>query len=244
MRRNSLFWGVIILVAGVLMLLINWGILPGNFWQVFWPVLLILLGVWFLVGPYLFRKDMLKEETVEIPLQADTFADIRVAHGAGELNITGSARPGMLVDGTAVGGAEVELERKPDRTKVKLRANNDFFFGITPANFHGLNWNLGLTTEIPLRLKLETGASSTEITMPAAAGATQAEIKCGAAGVKIQVPGGVAARIRIKSGMAGIMVDPARFPAVMGGYESPDFATAANKIDLNVETGMGSIEIR
>ena len=35
-------------------------------------------------------------------------------------------------------------------------------------------------------------------------------------------------------------VDQARFPASAGGYESPDYATAANRVDIDVQGGVGS----
>ena len=38
--------------------------------------------------------------------------------------------------------------------------------------------------------------------------------------------------------------DSASFPAAAGGYESPDYDSAANKVDIFVETGVGSVEIR
>lgn len=44
-RRNGLFWGSILILAGVLLLLNNLGYL-GGFWRFFWPLLLILLGLW------------------------------------------------------------------------------------------------------------------------------------------------------------------------------------------------------
>jgi hypothetical protein len=54
----------------------------------------------------------------------------------------------------------------------------------------------------------------------------------------------VAARIFVKSGLSGITVDQARFNRIGENYESPDYATAANKMEINVETGVGSVDIR
>jgi hypothetical protein len=69
-------------------------------------------------------------------------------------------------------------------------------------------------------------------------------VKSGAAAVSLRLPEGVAGRIYIQSGLAGISVDTSRFPQVSGGYETPGYGTAANKADIRIETGVGSIDIR
>jgi hypothetical protein len=40
-------FGSILVVIGVVALLDNFGILPGNFWDFFWPALLVLVGLSF-----------------------------------------------------------------------------------------------------------------------------------------------------------------------------------------------------
>ena len=93
-------------------------------------------------------------------------------------------------------------------------------------------------------LRLETGASSTDITLPAKAGYTKAKINAGAASASVRVPSGVAARIQVSGGLASINVDPDRFPRQGGIYQSPDYDAASNKVDLTIDTGVGSISVR
>jgi hypothetical protein len=38
-------------------------------------------------------------------------------------------------------------------------------------------------------------------------------------------------------------VDQARFPKTLEGYASPDYATAANRADIDVRGAMGSIQV-
>jgi hypothetical protein len=123
---------------------------------------------------------------------------------------------------------------------------------------------VGLSPEIPLKLafktgasesvldlsklkvtnlSVETGASSTEITLPANASMTSAQVKSGVAAVKMHIPAGVGARIHIKSGLSGINVDTARFVRDGEDYVSTDYASALNKLDLAVDTGVGSVDI-
>jgi hypothetical protein len=58
----------------------------------------------------------------------------------------------------------------------------------------------------------------------------------------VTVPDGVAARIRVDQGISEVRVDP-RFPLVGGVYKSPDYETAANAVDLDIDAGAASIRI-
>jgi hypothetical protein len=93
-------------------------------------------------------------------------------------------------------------------------------------------------------LELHTGASDTRIVLPQAAGATSVRADTGAAALTIEIPEGVAARIRTRVVLGSVQVDETRFPRVEGGYESPDYATAANRVDIEVQGGVGSLRVR
>ena len=93
-------------------------------------------------------------------------------------------------------------------------------------------------------LQLKTGASASEVFLPAYAKMTTVKIGSGAAAVSVHVPPGVAARIHVKSGLASIDVDPRRFPRDGEWYVSPDYGTAQNRAQIEVETGVGAVSIR
>ena len=38
-------------------------------------------------------------------------------------------------------------------------------------------------------------------------------------------------------------IDEATFPRTSGGYESPDYAGATNRVDLDLQGGVGSIRV-
>jgi hypothetical protein len=90
-------------------------------------------------------------------------------------------------------------------------------------------------------LKLDTGASETRLTLPAQ-GRVRADLDFGAASMDITIPDGVAARIRVDQGVSEVRIDP-RFPLVGGMYKSPDFESAANSVDLDIDAGAASIKI-
>jgi hypothetical protein len=93
-------------------------------------------------------------------------------------------------------------------------------------------------------IRLETGASSTEIFLPEQAGYTRAEFEFGSASMELHVPQNVAAKIKVHGALMNTEdIDKTRFPLTGEGYCSPDYATAANKIDITIEAGVGKIVI-
>ena len=65
----------------------------------------------------------------------------------------------------------------------------------------------------------------------------------GAASLTLEVPAGVAARIRTKITLGSTQVDEARFPRSASGYESPDYGTAGNRVDIDASGGVGSLRV-
>lgn len=48
-RNPGVFWGVVLVILGVLFLLANSGVLTNINWDYVWPLFLIALGVWLIV---------------------------------------------------------------------------------------------------------------------------------------------------------------------------------------------------
>ena len=72
---------------------------------------------------------------------------------------------------------------------------------------------------------------------------TTVRAESGAASLTFEVPSGVAARIRTRMAIGSTQIDQARFPSTAGGYESPDFATAANRVEIDLQGGVGSVRV-
>jgi hypothetical protein len=91
---------------------------------------------------------------------------------------------------------------------------------------------------------MSVGAASAWVRFPAAAGLTTAHISGGASTLTLEIPDGVAAQIQHQGGLSTLNVDQSRFPQVSDSlFRSPDYDTAANKVDLSIETGVTSIQI-
>lgn len=254
----SLTWPVAWIVVGGLLLASTTGSLaigPGELIERYWPWALIVLGVWFLIGAIVPGAG--PRETLAVPLAGVDAASVRISFGAGELTIRPAAA-GMLVDGTCRGGVKV---RTAGRGQVEL--SQDLEHGM-PWFDRASAWDVGLTAEVPLDLRLDTGAyrgridlgalrvahlelhtgaSETHVRLPAAAGMTTVRTESGAASLVLEVPPGVAARIRSRMALGSTSVDEARFPRVGDGWESPDYASASDRIDIDAQGGVGSLRV-
>ncbi len=265
MRRSGLLWGIVLLLVGTLLLLSNLGIVTVNLWSAFLAVALIVFGVgllWNVVG----GLDSSEGELVTIPLGDILGARIRVQHGAGRLRVDGSASAGMLVEGTFGSGLDVRKRRLGDEVELELSPGG-FPAVFAPWNWStgGIGWAFGLSPEIPMTLgvetgaseaqldlrdlritdlRLETGASSVEVTLPARAGHLRAHVEAGAAAIMVRVPEGVAANIRFQGALASVDVDQQRFPRSGDAYRSPEYEETEHRVDLEVEAGLGSLTVR
>jgi hypothetical protein len=258
MYRGPIFIPLTLIVVGILLLGSNLGYFSFDFWRfiaTWWPLLLIIGGLDILVGSI--RARNVKAQTLAFDLGTSPQADVSINFGAGDLAI-GKAAPGKIVDGTFEG--EVRYDVKPDgRVWLKLEPLN--WWGWNPR---GYRWNVGLTDAVPLKLSLDggaananvdltdlkatdvrvkTGASSTVVRLPRAAGMTMVRINAGAASVKLIVPEGVGARIRSSMAVGSNNIDQQRFPRSGGDYVSADYDTAPNKIDIQFEGGVGSLAV-
>ncbi len=201
-------------------------------------------------------------DRLAIPLEGAADAEVMVTFGAGHLRI-GTATPGMLVDGSFAGGVRVERGGGPGRVRLAPPAPP---WSWSP-NREPYTWTMGVSAEVPLRLRVEsgaadaeldlsglrlaelrlrTGASETRVALPAGAGYSRVDAEGGAAAIHFRVPDGVAARIRSSIALGSSDVDAARFPrnAEGSGWESADFATAANRVEIEVRGGVGSVSVR
>jgi hypothetical protein len=254
-----LIWPVAWIGVGFVLLMSTTGrlgIAPGDLVSQWWPAVPIGIGIWFLVAS-VWPGRKAPVEQLDLPIEAAPSAEVRIRFGAGELDVS-RAPAGRLVSGTFAGGVGV-THRGPG--SIDLEPD---FSGGWPGWDRPFQWRFGLTGEVPLdlriesgaarskldleelhlrRLELKTGASDTRIRLPRAAGSTAVRAETGAAALTIEIPEGVAARIRSQMALGSTSVDENRFPRTAGGYASPDFETAANRVELDLQGGVGSIRI-
>ncbi len=251
-------WPIAWVVVGALLLLSTTGNLgsgPGELISDWWPLALVVLGIWFLIGAIVPSSG--SAEALVLPIGGATSANVRIQYGAGELT-THAAAAGNLVDGQFVGGVSHRNDG-PGRVELRQDTSNGW-----PWFDRRFAWDVGLTAELPLDLRvdggatrmvldlrdlkvrsleLHTGASGTRVLLPRSAGATAVRAESGAAELVFEVPPGVAARIRSRMVLGSTQIDQGRFPPTAVGYESIDYASAENRVDIDVQGGVGSLKV-
>lgn len=262
MLRTRSFFGVLLVVGGALLLLDSLGLLPVDLAGVWWPLLILAVGLWLVLGGLRGRREP-ESESLTIPLEGASSARLRLRHGAGRLQIQSADEDSQLLHGEFVGGVDSRVRRSGDRLEVELSIRRDWWPDFVDWR-GGFGWTLGLRPDVPLELELETGAgetslelddlqvrklriktgaSSTTARLPAHAGQTAVSVEAGVASVELHVPDGVAAQIRSRGGLTEVQVDQQRFPRSGDRYESPDFASAPNRVEIDIQAGVGSIKV-
>ncbi|MHB1133557.1 MAG: LiaI-LiaF-like domain-containing protein [Chloroflexota bacterium] len=198
-------------------------------------------------------------------------ATVTLNHGFGSLQLGATAaNSGLLVDAALPrpehGQVVRSVDRQGERATVTFR---DRWNGSTPAVLDGdeYNWNVQLSPLVATDLRVDSGASSVNLdlrdlnvrsaTLNTGAGSTTVfapragqsslNIKAGAAAIDVTVPEGTAARVTVKNGIGSTSVDQRRFPTVGSSnntYQSPNYATAANRVDITIESGVSSVTVR
>jgi hypothetical protein len=255
----SLLWPLAWIGVGALLLASTTGRLalsPVELVAAWWPVALIIVGCWYLVASIWPRRRT--ADTLTLPVAGADQAFVGITFGSGELRV-GRGRPGLLIDGRFEGPAEYRatgvgrVEVRPDVAAAAL------------AGGRPTTWQLGLTAEVPLDLRVDTGAgralldltelrvrlldirtgaSETRVRLPSAAGQTWVRTQTGVSSLVLEVPDGVAARIRTSMALGRTVVDTDRFPPTAEGYASPDLALSPHRIEIDVQGGVGAVTIR
>jgi cell wall-active antibiotic response 4TMS protein YvqF len=158
--------------------------------------------------------------------------------GVGQLEFQSSGRDGPPVFPPFGGGgsdqAHMDLNLAPNVPITSLNIQT----GATDARLDLSNLHVA-------SLDMSIGAATAWVRFPEAAGLTTAHISGGASTITLEVPQGVAAQIQYHGGLSTLNVDQSRFPPASDSvFRSPDYDTAANKIDLSIETGATTITVQ
>ena len=260
MKRDNLFWGTALILAGLLLYLQTQGIIR-NVFTYLWPLALILVGSWIILNVY-WPPTVATGETFSVPLGGARSARLQFAYGMGQLEIAGGAPAGVGLVGSSAVGMSHSSRLDGDRLEVRVDAGPSFLPFLGPSA--GV-WRFQLTQDVPLslivetgasalnadlrdvlvtRLHVKTGASSSNIVMPAR-GASVLDVESGAASVNVRIPEGTAARIRAVENINSLQVDTSRFPRLDTGiYQSPDFDASSNRTEINIQSGLGSVSVQ
>ncbi len=261
MRRGELFWGALLVILGVLFFLQAGGYITGDVFGWFWPIFIIAIGVWILLGGSVWRSRYETAEKFSVPLQEAREASLSIEHGVGRIELRAGANPGDFLTGASGVGMEKKIRLNEGKLEVELQAGPSFIPFVGPE---GGVWQYRLSADIPITLKIEAGASRLDLdltdlrvthfaydggasnlnlTLPARVESMLADIDAGAASINVRVPEGVALRFRTK-GVGSVHVNEQRFPMRETGlYQSADYDAAKYRADLTVDGGATSVTV-
>jgi len=195
--------------------------------------------------------------------------DVGLRFGAGTLAIRALSDSSSFVEGTIEYGqysakAREDFGVQNGRASFSLEAQSPSLPGSIPGLNIGDRWDLKFTRRIPLDMSVDAGVGKVEIdlrdlkattfslktgvgevtvTVPAAAGKTRGSVDMGIGSITVLVPHGVAAQIDVSRALCTVRVDK-RFVRSGDIYETSDYDTATNKIELDITCAIGTITVR
>jgi hypothetical protein len=130
----------------------------------------------------------LQKESVSVPLDGATAADVNVAFGAGELRLRPGVEEGLLEADFTYNVDElkpvIKKDRRGDRLAVSLRLKPEgmpFNFGDGTRN----EWDIRLSDQVPMSLNLDLGAAKGRLNL-GGLHLTDARLKVGAAEAEVE----------------------------------------------------------
>ncbi|MBI9048043.1 MAG: hypothetical protein JEZ00_01370 [Anaerolineaceae bacterium] len=264
MKTNRIFWGISIMLFGGVMLLKTMGIFSFNIWRIMGPGFLILIGVWFIYNAMVNPKPS-APESLTIPVEGAEEIVLNLAHGAGKLQLKAANDAYHLLSGKFNNGIDSSVNRIGSVAEISLKPFSDPVDFVMPGNFHGVNWDMEINPDLPTSIELKaganesilnltkvnikkldisTGASKTDVYFSEKASYCTANISAGVAEVSLHIPSNVAANISVQGKeLSSIKIDTNRFVQHGDNYQSTDYTTSENKLDIQVKPGLGEINI-
>jgi hypothetical protein len=197
-----------------------------------------------------------------------TQANIVIGMGVGELRIGAVESGGALVEGRVQVRPGERLTRSFNvsgtTASFTLRSegrSSSIWPG--PRRDDGRIWDLKLARNVPLDLTIDAGVSNSTVDLQdlrvtslqahsgvgtmdlrlPRAGIYRVKVSGGVGDLRLTIPEEVAARITVASHLGGLNIADAYVKAGET-YTSPDYATAGNRADILIDSGIGSITVR
>jgi hypothetical protein len=160
MRRGEVFWGVLLVILGGLFLLEAAGYMTGGVFGWFWPLCIIAAGAWILLGGFRQRDSSPSTNSFEVPLQGAREARLTINHGVGRVQLREGSASEIFLTGTAAAAMDHSSRLIGDRLEVEVDAGPSVFPLIGPE---GGTWEYRLNPQVPTALSVQAGASQLEL---------------------------------------------------------------------------------
>lgn len=257
------FWPVLIIIIGLGILLRR-----SNVWLVSLLILAILgacLGIAIWQHGASLTGGVVTKSYSE-PLNDIERAQIEIDFSAGSITIDSLSptSPNFVEANSEVRNSQqtmkVNFHQQDSEGQLYLSTVKQQFWGEG-----GIRWEVNFTRNIPLSINIKSAASNMnldfsklkvtelrldvdvgnyKVTMPSSSGTTHAYIEADVANIEVTIPDKVAARIQIDTGLSVSDIDESRFPQQGNYYVSPDFDSAQNRIELEIDSDVGRVQVR
>jgi hypothetical protein len=100
-----------------------------------------------------------------------------------------------------------------------------------------------LTGMVITDISAESGGGAVDITLPDNSANLSVLAKTGGGKVVVHLPSGMAARITATTGWGKVLVDPTFVKLDAKTYQSADYESAANKVEITLDSGSGDVTV-
>jgi hypothetical protein len=212
-------------------------------------------------------------QSAVVPLDGASSGQVTVQIGAGVLHLgSPPSNPDSLAEasGELPSGAQLKNHATTrngvaDVAFSTAGAMNFWPFGSVNQSHANTNLDVLLSPKVPLTLNadvgagdstfdlsglqvrnfsLNNGAGQASVTFPTSAGQTTADIHSGAGSLSLTIPEGVGARIHASNGLVNLHVATDRFKLVGDYYQTDDYNSATNRVDITLHVGIGEVDVQ
>jgi hypothetical protein len=268
---NVSVWQMVLTLWPILIIAIGFDILIGR--RSIWAsiagivvIVAILFGSLWLFGATISSGIALTGEQFEQSLNGAARASVNIEGGAGDMQVGTANKPDVLLTGIVPSGSYDQIQ-----TSYSVTGGNGTFIlmdtgvqGFVPfGSIQGMGWSFLLTESIPLELSLGLGAGNFDadlrksnldaLVINTAVGDTQvilpeigrfdAQVTGAIGQIVIVIPRGIGVRVNPDTALVSLDI-PDNYLSSGGVYESPNYDSADNRIDLSVDLAIGNVVIR
>ncbi len=271
-RLNWDVLGTLLRLWPVLLIAIGLDILVGRRSAIASALIaLLLLGVlaWVVLagGPSPVTGTLLPSQVVSQPLGSATRAEISISPGVGQLRVSPADEGANLIEGEvklAQGErALVDQSQSGDTLHYSIRSQGNSSVWWPSFGDQGKVWDLKINRDVPLTLELDGGVGDATVdlmrtrvtsltvkggigngayTLPRQ-GRVSASIKSGIGNLTVIIPAGMAAHVQVNKGLGEVTVIGS-FQRQDDDYTSPGYSSAADRVDLQIDGGIGNVTVR
>ena len=127
-------------------------------------------------------------------------------------------------------------------TEWQIHINPTVSSDIT-AHSSGGNLRLNLAGMAITHVSADSGGGNVDVVLPDNAANLNVTARTGAGNATVEISSSTAARIHATTGLGKVIVDPRFSQTDKNTYQSSDFDSAANKIEIKVSSGAGNVSV-